>query len=1053
MDGTINATGDVALIGTRDVTFTNVPGSPLSFTINEGVRVDLSDVGVQVTGSVTGANVGVAAGGQRVGPTQLTATILDIDPGATLTATAANGSIILATATEAGMTITNTPAASETIISEGALSATGVGGDVIVRSAEGISMAGGSVAANGGDVTLRTTAGQISANGGFAISGQNVLINSPSTITFNASTSIGSAGTPVNNVEVVATGAVTLGDVFANSLVSQGLGVLTETQLTLGNIRTTQALDVSTTAGALTFASLESTTGSVTVNSGAGNVVGGDIDAATSVEVDGAQIGLGTVNAVTDIDADAAAGSLTFAALNTTTGNVTGTATGAILGNGNVAATAGTVALTGTSLDVGAIAGTQVDLLANGAAGDIAFASINAGAGAGTVTLDANDGEIVGDVGNGDITGGAVFLAAGAGGNSNDISVGDVVASSLANTILGPELAAPNLTLGNVTVDTALTLIASDGDLNAGTIRTNGTNIALTAFDSGGGNAQGDVLIAGAITSLAGPALTGSIGIYAEGDVGVNIGGSGPPPPGTPIPEGVAILEAGEDIFVLSDDGNIFLNSVTAGDDIVLTALDNSEGRVSFESALTTGQNVDVGIVVAGVAPGAANSIVFTAPESVALTGSNTVVNADKQFVGSVSTVNFVENTLGDPAVYKGDIIATGFIQISAPSIVLGKNNEAHTFSAGDFIDISATTGNLSYAGDVTLISNTNPVVNGPGPLFDGIRLTAAGAIAGIDANDTIALQAGTVGNLQPIFVQAGLVDLVSGATITSASGLFLDFDAPTITLGMAGDTTAFQAAETININTSVGDLLFAGNVTLTSNTDAVIGIALDGITLDAAGDIGPVAGGSVTLLGGVPGSRTAVTAVVGGNFAATTINAASLSVTDGVLATAPGAITIGSVTTEDALLLRSTGGNINVNVASVTNAANVLLLAAGGGNDVISGTSLTTNGGAILLSAADDVDVNLVDNGGGAAIGIASGGDTLIGSGIVSGDDIVIQAGGNVGAPGALVDLSAGDDIRVTATGTIFLDSAVTDGTGSDGLELTITNAGTENFGGLLPD
>ncbi|QZH74550.1 MAG: filamentous hemagglutinin N-terminal domain-containing protein [Erythrobacter sp.] len=1151
MGGNIEATGDVVLVGARDVTFANVPGSPLSFTITEGVRVNQTANGVQVTGSITGANIGVAGAGFLSGGGQnVNQLVLGIGPDATLTATANNGVIILATASEAGITIANT-AVREDIRSQGDLVTTGTSANIVVTSADGVSMAGGSADATG-DVELTTAAGQISGSGDFTITGANVSITSPTAIDFDSTTSIGTSGSFVGDVVIAAPGAIELGDVFANSLGSSLLGALTENELTLGNVTTTLALDVITSNDTLTFASLNSTTGNVDVDTGTGNIAGGDIsatnvdvqgnavtlgtvtatfvvgvtansdlnygtltgtgssvfatstagdiiggditagtgasltanagsidvenvtagivsmsaqdeieftsatssvfavgiistsgaiaggdiDSATFVDVEGTQVELGNVDAIGDIDVGATAGTLTFASLETTTGNIAGTATGAILGAGDATANSGTVAFTGASLDLGTILGTQVDLIANGAGGDIGFVSIDAGAG--TVTIDSDDGEIVG---GGDIVGGAVFLAAGAGNNSNDITVGDVTATSLSNSNLVSELAAPNLTLGNVTVDSALILVASDGDLEAGVIRTNGTNIALTAFDTGGGGDRGDVLIDGAFTSLAGAPTTGSIGIYAEGDVGVNIGGNGNG--NNPVPEGIINLEAGEDISVLSDDGNIFLDSVIAGDDITLTALDNSQGRVSFESIQTTGQNIDTGAVVFVGGPGAATSVTFSAVETIL--GSITDINAFRSFIGSVTTDNFIENTLEDPAVYKGDIIATGFIQISAPSIVLGKNNEARTFSAGDFIDIRATTGNLSYAGDVTLISNTNPVVNGPATLFDGIFLGAAGAIAGIDANDTISLQAGTAGNLQPVFVQAG-----TSAAITSASGLFLDFDAQAMTLGMAGGTNAFTADETIDIDTSLGDLLFAGDVTLTSNADGAIGIALDGIALTVAGNIGVVPGGSASLLGGVPGSRTAVNIALGGDLALDSVNATSLAVTNLLAAPAPGDIAIGNVTTEQALILRSSGGTIDVDVASVTNLGAVLLLAAGGGNDVTSGTSLTTNGGSILLSAANNVAVELVDNGGAGVIAIASGGDTLIGSGIVSGDDIVIEAGGNVGAPGALVNLDAGDDIRLTSAGTIFLDSAVTDGGGNQAL-FTITGGGTENASGFF--
>ena len=943
VNGTLTADdGSVVMVGAREVSFTDV-GSPLSFTIVEGVRVNETNAGISIRGDVEGNSVVAAAGGFKNGMATVMETVLNIRNNATLTATAVNGTVVLATETVA-TSATDTATIMNPASVEVALEIDGPGDGADTRTL--VSEQGGITIASDHDITITDAvfdaAGVVAIQAATALTASDTTILTPDdvmltadTLSFAAdSTAIGSMAQRAGTVTVDANGAFTVGDVTANVFETAATaGIVTGSDFTLGTIDTTAALDLDA-SGDVTFAGLVSG-GNVDVTSTGGDILGdGDVTTTMAVTLSADDISVGDVSGDSSVSAQAATGDLTFGSL-TSDGAVTATAlNGDILGGGDVT-TLATASLTAEAINVGGVSGdTSVTLLAS--TGDVTFTSLGS---SGNMTATATAGDIAGgdvNAGNAAPTG-AAYIAAGPNG---DITLGEVNATELGESAGNP-LIADNVTLGDVSTTAALTIIARDGDLTAGTLRTDGADIALTAFESGGG--EGEIIIDAAYTALAGNAVTtGSIGIFAEGNVGVNLGGSGNGM--NPAPLGAIDLEAGEDIFVHSEDGGVFLEDLVAGDDIVITADGGGlQGIGSFESAIVQGNNVDLRQVTFGAAPGTATSVTFTAPDT--FINSNVVNNASRPFSGSVTTVNFIQNVAADPATFKDDITASGFIQITAPSLILGEDGSSVIFSAGDYIDIQATTGDMIFRGDLTLQSNTDiPTVGGLGPLFDGIRLRAAGSIlpdAGFGG--MLTLNAGSVGNFQPVIIE------------------------------------------------------------------------------------------------------------VGGDFAADVINASSLSVTDGINAWTQGDITIGSATIEQTLTLRALGGSIEVDTAEVTNLGASLTLAAGGaGSDVTSGTSITTNGGDILLSAGGDADLATVTTGGTAAsIGIYSGGNTLISGGLVAGEDILVQAVGDVGAMGAPATLTAGDDIRVTATGgTIYLASAVTDGLGIDLFQVSFVNAGTEQAG-----
>ena len=89
--GSLNSTGETALVAAQDVTLDTAVGSPLGITITTGTALS----GVSVLGSVSGSSVKLAAANASA----VMNTLLNVNSGASLTATGTNGAVVLATTT------------------------------------------------------------------------------------------------------------------------------------------------------------------------------------------------------------------------------------------------------------------------------------------------------------------------------------------------------------------------------------------------------------------------------------------------------------------------------------------------------------------------------------------------------------------------------------------------------------------------------------------------------------------------------------------------------------------------------------------------------------------------------------------------------------------------------------------------------------------------------------------------------------------------------------------------------------------------------------------
>ena len=275
--GSIQADGDVALVAAQEVSFASGLGSPLSMTITEGTQ--LSGVNVLATGTINGQSVALVAANASAAITSL----LNVDGGATLTATGNNGAVVLATADTGGITMTTIGAG---IDADGALIASGTNGDVIVAGSDAVSL-GGEVFA-GGDYTATGTAVTL---GGFDATAEQAA---------DGSVSITSTAVPITlagnvNLTALVSGTLTGGVAgggndlmldFPNPTAIDGATYTGIGNLSTGGGGTTTLTGTLTTTGSQTFGDTVFLVGDTTL-------VGSDVSFAD--DVDGSQ-GL-TVNA------------------------------------------------------------------------------------------------------------------------------------------------------------------------------------------------------------------------------------------------------------------------------------------------------------------------------------------------------------------------------------------------------------------------------------------------------------------------------------------------------------------------------------------------------------------------------------------------------------------------------------------------------------------------------------------------------------------------------------------------------------------------------------
>ncbi|WP_294202362.1 filamentous hemagglutinin N-terminal domain-containing protein [uncultured Sphingomonas sp.] len=1078
------------------------PASPIALGVVRAANL----TGLSTTGTLQMGNVSVLGDLAAQGASIATGDVTSANGGVTLTAATGN---VTAGAVSSAKSLTITAAqavavgglSAQNAISVGSQGAASFGGDVtaggpVTLSGASLAFTGGNVR-SGGAIDLLASSGGITSTGALAVastSGQSndfirlqangtdgIAFASGSSITggtnralrvgiFNASadapvrlgdvtarslTALSAAGgdaTPPGGA-ILSTGALAFG---ALNLVDSFAAESLNGNLSVGQIAVTgngQGISLRATKGTLSVQNNLSTSGDVTLVSGAGLSLGTvESRNGRATLTSGGAITLGNLNGAlgasasgTQLTMDSVRGgpvALTASAGGIQVGGISGTsvtvgATGGAVAIRNALTATGAVALTATG-DVGvggalSSAGLTVNAQGNAALlggvqaqGDVAVAAkavslggVHSATGAYAVTSTAggitaaNGTSILSDsnsqggkaltlTATGDIAFDPSSSLGGGNGTSavtlttsgGAIGVGSVTASGFTAT------GASSIRTGDLTLGSGLSLAAAGG------VTTGAINVGTggVAIDAGSG-----ALTTGAIN--AGDAVTLNGGTLAFGRVGaktLKATATGTLTGGTIATQGDTTLQ-GRSITAGNVDA-VNLSAVTGSDalnlgDLTLSgaaALSGGDVRFGKMTGTTLSATATGGLQGGAItSQGAVNA---TATGALALgtiyAGGATTLGGSSVNVGAVSATTLTA-TASSGNLTTGDIATSGAVGLSAAQGAVGLGQ------------ITTRTG------DVTI--NSGGTLNAVGVTSGGAAtLSAVGGNAdvllvnGLDAVGSASVSA--TGNVRAPQIVSRTGDLTIAAPNGELSGYT---PGSGVTLG-AGPGRAFSL--TIGAAARLGDVV-GGKLTIvaTSISAGRVDTGSEALELRATqGDLtvrGPVTGGTVTLGASGRTSLNDVTATGGlsltggsigfGNVAGATIDIASAGVVNGGRVTSSG--TIGAKAAAIQLAALSGGGP----VSAVATGGDLTLGGPVTGTDVTLGASGNASLGQVTASGALSI------NGGSVGFGDVAGTSvTVTSTGAVGGASV--KATNAVAVTGASVGLGAvsGSTIGLTATG-----------------------------------
>ncbi|HCQ48070.1 MAG TPA: hypothetical protein DIW53_15435 [Achromobacter sp.] len=891
----------------------------------------------------------------------------------------------------------------------------------IVRDTTGLNFtyqAIGSITLNDIDVTANGSV-NLSTNPYYYTGGSIQGMTGTSKITAgNLTLSTGSGDTPnaigsstrALNTQVKNIAATASGGIWLNQAGS----------INLGNLNAGEDLSVTTTTGDILVGSVRyGSNKTLTLNAQNGSILdgGGAISGSgTGAITLTAKNGIGTTDAAIKIAAlnNAVSASVTGAGslYLDSVGSMQGGLSTSVANGETRITSSGSLFLTSMTSGTDA-AGNGISVKAT--AGSIFVKNVQAGATQGQVTLNAENGAVLADVGGANIKAYGVALNARS-GIGVDTANGRINASGQrveATTLGGMYLAADNnavysyLSGGIIDIAAAGNLqianaVASNG---SGTIKIvgNGTNSQLVAGNIDAGTVNIDYSKTGSTIVDDREESTRIIGNSVTLKAGAGIGGA----------EGSADNVQTTAAFInaeVTGNGSIFLDDnraagttlnaiatqngaigiTTAGPTLVNSAVTKTNSATNDISIATSNGDLSINTIDAlalgDVTLKAAGSILGAIPGNLVFGNSLTATAG-----GSIGTVGNLATGLGGIAL-RTNVASLGDLTTGADGAVIALNNvgtRALTLNG----DVTQTGDNSSVylrsSGDLDArsgLSNTadNVLLSSNG------TLTVAGT--GVQANDTITL--------------VGLQDVV--AADATPRNIIARGDTLNVTSGAAGGNTALTT-EVANANVNLTGATTPANLTL-NNTGALtasLSTANGNITANATGtlDVSATAAGNNR---GIDLSSQHGDVVVG------TINAGAANGTV-VLAAAEGSlVALGSSVTTNSLDLTSKNGIGDSNAAFTTSARYLKANVLGAGDIVVEATGPLTLGN---IATAD------------GSIQIAADGDLISSVGLTAGNhgDVLIgSSSGNVGINHAITNNQV-NNLTVIATqiGTAAVDTA----------------------------
>ena len=709
------------------------------------------------------------------------------------------------------------------------------------------------------------------------------------------------------------------------------------------------------------------------------SATGGEVDVRTT---NGAiTVSSVTGNGVTLIAAGAGNGISLNGAVNAGAGDASLTATGAITGNGLVSANV--LAASGSSL------GTSGTHLATN-----------------VETLDAES------------TNGGIYIS-----EQNGLRLRDVNAAALGSDVVVTS-AAGDIVVETVSASDEVSLTASAGSITddgSNATRISANSLTLSAAGAIGG-AAANAEIDTTVSALTATANAG--GVYIGESNGLTL-------------TNVDAAGAGSDVVITSATGDIAVNTVTAADQVSLSAV--------------TGAIVNDGISVPGVE---ASTLTLNAGTHIGTSAARLSTNATSLNATSANGGIFVTEASGLSLTASATNGEVDILTTNGVLTVASVSGDGVTLSAGGVGNGIVLNGTVDAgAGDADLTASG--AISGTGQVLAN-AFTASGSSIGSGGTRLNT----TVGSLDATSTNGGIF-------VTELNDLILTANAT----GGAVDVRTTNGALTVSSASGTGVTL------MTSGADN--GIALNGAVNAGAGDANLTATGAITGSGTVSAATlTASGASIGSsgthlNTTVGTLNATSTN--GGIFVTETSGLSLTASATNGEVDVRTTNGALNV--ASVSGDGVTLSAGGAGSGIVLNGdvnagagdAELTANGaiagtGQVIANAFTASGSSLGSSGTrlNTTVGTLAVTSTSGGIFVTELDDLILTANATGGAVdvrttnGALtVNSATGTGVTLNTSGAdngIALNGAVSAGAGNANLTATgaITGSGTVSAAGL---
>ncbi|PZQ47060.1 MAG: hypothetical protein DI551_04060 [Micavibrio aeruginosavorus] len=719
--------------------------------------------GVNITGSQTmGANsltVTTANGAVAIAGVTGTGNITVSSGGANISVGSAISTTGTVSLTSGGGTISNSAT-----IGSGALTMTSGGGAITIGAAI---TAGGATNINSGAGAMNINAALSSGTNALTLgsAGSNITSNASGAITGGVTNITTSGGDFVTGSTLTTSGTTTI---------NTGAGLIT-----LGGATNsaTNALSLTTTARNITTAGI--TSGALTINSNDGNISTGTITASGTVSLTS---GLGSINVGT-IAASTNAVSLTASNNTITTTAITsgaltvGSGGGVITFNGAIAAS-GTTGITsgGAAVNVNAALGSGTGAMTITTSGGT-FTKANTGAlTSAALTITTTNGNI--SIGTGGVTTtGTITWNSGTGsiGVNSAINSGTSAFSATAtgNTITLTTVTSGAITLnsGGANISTGAITASGIGSINAGAATINigaistGTN-ALTLTTVGFGITTSTITSGALTVGSGGGVITFNGAVAASGTTGITSGGA--------AVNANAALGSGTGAMTITTSGGTFTKANTGALTSAALNITTANGNIS----IGTGGVTATGIITlnSGTGSVAVGSTMSSGSNALNVTTSNNTIN--------LATVTSGGATIGSG----GGAITLGAMTSGATSIT----------TAGGLFTLN---GNSTFSGNLSISTGAGNVV-----LNNSITTTTA--------TTTITTTGGSINKVAAINTTSGAISLTSGGGA--------------ITIGTGGITASSGA--TINLSSGTGviavnTVMNSGTGSMNITTDADLGL------------------------------------------------------------------------------------------------------------------------------------------------------------------------------------------------------------------------------------